>query len=284
MSAMQDLWFGIAINLAVSGACGYWLRQVSRGWPLRFVDVAAVTLGIALVSYIVFAWNRPWLANWLPSSNLIVLGNGLPLFVALLMGLTCRRLRGRPRSRTTAVILLTFTGLGALIRPLLGQAPVCEERWEGEICLQTTPHTCSAASAATILRRAGVFTSEGEMARLCLTRQGTHWAGLFRGLTKKRPDGWRIDVLQAATPDRLRSVSRDEPAILTVELPRDLPAAWAYRQESGWVPGVSHSVVCFGPDGKNHWQIADPANGFEIWTTADLLMLWQGEGFWLTRK
>ena len=104
---MEDLWFGIAINVSVSAACGYAARQWSRQWPLHWVDFAGVVLAVALVSYIAFVWDHPWLASWLPFSNLIVLGNWLPIFAAVLIGLTCRRLRGRPRSRTIAVVLLT---------------------------------------------------------------------------------------------------------------------------------------------------------------------------------
>lgn len=280
---MEDLWFGIAINVSVSAACGYAVRQWSRQWPLFWVDVAGVVLAVALVAYIAFAWDHPWLASCLPFSNLIVLGNWLPIFAAAMSGLTCRRLRGRPRSRTIAVVLLMVVGLGALVRPLFGVAPLCENQWEGAICLQSTSHTCSAASAATALRRLGVLASESEMARLCLTRQGTHWTGLYRGLKKKLPPGWRIELLHTKTLTVLHAVSRDEPAILTVELPRDVPAAWQYRQESGWRPGVSHSVVCLGAEGDDRWLIADPANGLEHWPTKDLLLLWQGDGMRLVR-
>ena len=280
---MEDLWFGIAINLTASCGCGYAVRQLSRQWPLRWVDIVGVVLTIVLVGYIVCVWDHPCLARWLPYSNLIVLGNALPLFASLLAGLSCRRLRGRPQARTTAIVLLTVVGIGALIRPLLGQAPACEERWEGDVCLQTTKHTCSAASAATVLRHIGVATTEAEMARLCLTREGTHWMGLYRGLSKKLSPAWRVEVFDAKSLETLRQVFQNAPAILTVELPRDVPTGWKYRQESGWLPGVSHSVVCLGPDGDDHWRIVDPANGTERWSTTDLLVLWQGHGMRLIR-
>ena len=281
---MEDLWFGIAINVVVSAACGYGIRQWSRHWPLRWVDAAGVVLVVSMVSYIAFVWDHPWLASWLPFSKLIVLGNGLPLVVAMLIGLTCRRLRGRPRTCTAAVVLLMATGLGALVRPLLGQAPVCEERWDGEVCLQSTRYTCSPASATTALRCIGIRTSEAEMAQLCLTRQGTHWMGLYRGLSKKLSRDWRIEVFDAKNLETLRQASPDAPAILTVELPRDVPTNWEYRQESGWLPGVSHSVVCLGSDGDDSWRVVDPANGIEHWSTRDLLVLWQGHGMRLTRR
>jgi hypothetical protein len=280
---MEDLWFGIAINLMVSWSSGYAIRQLSRRWPLRWVDVGGVVLAIMLVGYIACVWDHPWLAKWLPYSNLIVLGNALPLFAALLAGLSCRRLRGRPHTRTSVVVLLTLVGVGALIRPLLGEAPICKEHWEGAVCLQTTKHTCSAASAATMLRYVDVVTTEAEMARLCLTREGTHWMGLYHGLSRKLSPAWQIEVFDAKCLQDLRHVSQNSPAILTVELPRDMPTAWKYRQENGWLPGVSHSVVCLGSDGDDHWRIVDPANGLERWTTADLLVLWQGQGMRLAR-
>lgn len=280
---MEDLWLGIAINLTLSAVCGYSVRQLSRQWPLCWVDFVGMMLAVVLIGYIVCVWDHPCLARWLPYSNLIVLGNALPLFAALLAGLSCRRLRGRPRARYTAVVLLTVVGVGALIRPVLGEAPVCDERWEGDACLQTTKHTCSAASAATALRRVGVVTTEAEMARLCLTRKGTHWMGLYHGLSQKLAPAWRIEVFDAKSLETLRHVSQDAPAILTVELPQDVPAGWEYRQENGWLPGISHSVVCLGPDGDSHWRIVDPANGIERWSTTDLLVLWQGHGMRLTR-
>lgn len=280
---MGDLWIGMAINLTASCLCGCMVRQLSRHWSMQTVDAASTGLIIVLIGYIVFVWDHPCLARWLPYSNLIVLGNALPLFAATLAGLSCRRLRGRPRTQTNAVLLLMIVGVGALIRPLLGTAPICEERWDGDVCLQTTSHTCSAASAATVLRHIGITTSEAEMARLCLTRKGTHWMGLYRGLSQKLTPAWRIEVIEAKNLETLQRTSLNTPAILTVQLPREVPNAWEYRQESGWLPGVSHSVVCFGPDGGDFWLIADPANGLERWTTADLLLLWQGQGMQLTR-
>jgi hypothetical protein len=280
---MGDLWFGIAVNLTVSFVCGSAALQLSRRWTPRGVDTAGVVMAFTLVWYIVAVWDRPCLARWLPYSNLIVLGNAFPLFAAVLAGLSYRRLRGRPRMRATAILLLIVAGVGALIRPLLGTAPVCEQRWDGDVCLQTTKHTCSAAAAATALRCIGVTTSEAEMARLCLTRQGTSWMGLYRGLSQKRAPACQIEVFDMASLETLRLVTPHAPAILTVKLPRDVPAGWEYRQENGWLPGISHSVVCFGPDDGDHWWIADPANGRERWSTSDLLLLWQGQGMRLAR-
>lgn len=275
---MDDLWLGIVINLGVAVGLGFLVRQWSRKWRMREVDFVGLLVVVVLVWYIARMWDHPWQARWLPYSNLIVLGNLLPMFTAILAGLSCRRLRGRPRQCGAVVLLLAIVGGASQVRPLWGQPPRCDQNWDGNVCLQTTPHTCSAASAATVLRQCGVETSEAEMAELCLTRAGTHWMGLYRGLRKKLDPSWQIEVFESQDLETLGQVTPSMPAILTVELPDELPTAWEYRLESGWLPGVSHSVVCLGANRYGDWRIADPATGLEYWTTNDLLMLWRGYG------
>ena len=276
---MNDLILGMSINLIASSVIGLVIRQLSRQWPLRWVDVAGLLVVACLVLYLVYVWDQLWQLRWLPFSNMIVLGNGLPIFISALIGLACRRLKGRPKVRTLAVTMLACVGLGALARPLCGQTPICKDRWEEEVCLQSTPQTCSPAAAATVLRCFGVKTTEGEMASLCLTHTGTHWMGLYRGLRTKLPSNVSVTPLCSASLAELRQASRDQPTILIVSMPREFPTEWEYRAESGWLPGVSHSVVCFGPTANERWLIADPANGLETWSAEEMLILWHGDGF-----
>ena len=96
-------------------------------------------------------------------------------------------------------------GCGRLLAatwPLLGRTPACSERWdELGTCLQTTDYTCSPACAATLLKKYGIAATEQEMAELCLTRRGTSWQGLYRGLKLKTAGtDWDVAGLPAA-PD-----------------------------------------------------------------------------------
>jgi len=52
------------------------------------------------------------------------------------------------------------------------------------VCLQTSSDTCSAAAAVTFLGMYGIKTTEAEVARLALTKQGkgTDRLGLYRAL------------------------------------------------------------------------------------------------------
>lgn len=280
---MDDLILGIAINLIVASLIGFAMRQLSRQWPLCWVDIAGLLVVACLLLYLVYVWDQLWQLRWLPFGNMIVLGNGLPLFISALGGLTCRRLKGRPRVRTFAVSLLAVVAIGSVARPLCGEPPICENKWEGEVCLQSTSMTCSPAAAATVLKCFGIEATEGEMAGLCLTRTGTHWMGLYRGLRKKLPDSISISPLCSASLSELRQASRARPLILIVSLPHEIPSEWEYRTESGWLPGVSHSVVCLGPAANDRWKIADPTNGFETWSTEEMQILWQGSGLRIAR-
>jgi hypothetical protein len=47
--------------------------------------------------------------------------------------------------------------------------PLDDERWQGDACLQSTGATCGPACVATLLKRAGVSTTERAVARACHT-------------------------------------------------------------------------------------------------------------------
>jgi ABC-type bacteriocin/lantibiotic exporter with double-glycine peptidase domain len=168
------------------------------------------------------------------------------------------------------------------VYPLLGEHPSCRDSWSGNVCMQTSRNTCSAASAATLLKFAGIEASESEMAELCLTRRGTTWAGLYRGLKQKTAGtGWDVEIFDA-TIDDLRA-SR-QPVLLSVGLKETPRASEDYVNDWGWVPGQSHSVVLLNFLGRDTVVIGDPAVGRELWSVKDLAVLWQGEGIRLVRN
>src|SRR5262249_50257934 len=148
-------------------------------------------------------------------------------------------------------------------------------------CLQTSRSTCSAASAATLLRAAGIDASEAEMANLCLTRDGTTWAGLYHGLKQKTADTpWDVEIFRG-TLDELKQ-SSGHPALLSVEL-REKHADSGFA-EQGWVAGQAHTVVLFRFVHPTVAVVGDPAIGRELWSAKDLEILWHGEGIRLIRR
>lgn len=275
---MSDLVVGYAAIAA--GAVGVFLLTAwsARRLSPRGIDLLTVLLVAFLFLYIQQVWYRPALAGWLPFSNLIVVGNWLPLFSAAIAGLVWRRTADAPARRSLTITALTGCAILAAVFPLLGNVPQCEDRWDRlGTCLQTTHQTCSAACAATLLKRYGIDATEQEMAELCLTRRGTSWQGLYRGL-KLKTEGtdWDVQVAEC-TADDLASMHAG-PLILSVGLAADAPANTDFTREFGWVPGVNHSVVLEKYERGDAAVISDPSQEMsrEHWDPSTLRTLFRG--------
>jgi hypothetical protein len=272
-----DLVWGIALISALAGAFFLATAALARRLPPRVLAMLAVMVLAALLFYIRSLWYDVRLANWLPFSNLIVVGNWLPLLAAVLAGIVWEKARDCSWRRIGSAGALGCTALYALLYPVLGTAPRCENRWDwmGN-CLQTTDLTCSAASAATLLKAHGIESSEQEMADLCLTRHGTSWQGLYRGLKLKTAGTrWDVQVVACSHGDlpRMRG-----PMIISVGLDSSAARDTDYTREFGWVPGVNHSVILHGFTSFGCAVIADPTQELsrEQWDEEMLRTLWRG--------
>jgi hypothetical protein len=105
------------------------------------------------------------LRSW-PGSEFLVVFLGCAGGVAA--SLIPRRLLGLP---LFAVLVLAVP---PYIKPLVASLPDdwFHERWEGEVCLQSTASTCGPASLTTILRHLGVSTTERQAARAAFSYEG----------------------------------------------------------------------------------------------------------------
>ena len=282
---MQDLYLGLAVMAVLSG-CAFVLGNRLAGghrWGGNGLAIATVLLTLF---YIRFAWDDIRLARLLPFSNLVIVGNWLPLASTFLAGVVWRRIRHW--RRVVGVAALWIAGGYAAATPLLAKPPVCEDNWtpRREACLQTTSATCTPACAATLLSLHGIQVTEGEMARLCLTTsRGTNWTGLFRAL-KLKTHGSRYDVrvLSGSARDLLATLRT--PAILSVGLPMDTRPDSYYRTKWVWNPGEEHSVILLGFSKDGLLQIIDPDDRivFETWHRRDLEVLWRGQGMTLVER
>jgi hypothetical protein len=121
------------------------------------------------------------------------------------------------------------------------------------------------------------------MADLCLTRQGTTWKGIYRGLKLKTSDtAWEVEVFRASVDDLQNGLCA--PAILEMELKPDAFADIRYQTEWGWIPGTPHSVVFLRITERGGFLVADPSVGREEWSAEDLALLWTGEGMRLVPR
>jgi predicted double-glycine peptidase len=105
------------------------------------------------------------LRSWRGSEFLVVF---LGCAVGVAASLIPRTLLGLP---LFAVLVLAVP---PYIKPLVAPLPVdlFHERWEGDVCLQSTASTCGPASVTTILRHLGVRTTEQQAARAAYSYAG----------------------------------------------------------------------------------------------------------------
>lgn len=278
----------LSLILIVALAIGAFVLSVrfcrSRSESVRnAVGLLVILLGGI---YLRFAWDQTFLATLVPNSEMVVLGNWFPIFAAALAGVVWTG-SGEFARRAIPVAMLGVVSVISIASPLSGEKPVCGESWRGGVCLQTTPYTCSPASAATLLRIHGIEATEREMAELCLTRigttqRGTNWMGLFRGLSKKVADSpWRVEVFDVSA--NAKETPPATPAILVARLPVD-SQNHELRDTSGWLPGQAHSVVYLGNLTDDVLIVGDPTVGRELWRRDDLTTLWTGRGLRLVPR
>jgi hypothetical protein len=282
---MTDLAIAFGILAALSVGLFALTAWAARGWGPSACNIAALAVVVLLFVYIHTVWDDVRIAQLLPYSNLIVLGNWLPLFAAAMAGLAWQRAQGQALRQLATVGALFSASAFATAYPLLGTTPECGYRWDNlGTCLQTTEQTCSPAAAAMLLSRHGIPATEQELAELCLTRRGTTWQGLYRGLKlKTQGTAWDVEVCRCEVDELQRLCGT--PALLSVGLDRGSSRDTDYERELGWIPGVSHSVVLERYQ-RDLAVIADPSQESmrEHWDDEMLRTLWRGYAFRLVPR
>jgi len=284
---MTDIYCGMSLMMVLAAASFAATRRAVRGVPLPLCDLLAFFVVVAICAHIRWMWDDIRLAQWLPFSNLIVVGNLYLPLSGILAALAWHRIELSSVRRWMVLLLLLGSSLYATVRPVMGVPPRCEQQWEqttnGRMHFQTTDSTCSAAAAATLLSLYDIQADEQEMAELCLTRDGTTWKGLFRGLLlKTQTSPWNVEVFHSSVDQLLTA---DElPVVLCARLHLDHPHARQYEREWGWIPGTSHSVVVIMRVRPGEYVVHDPVAGKEVWTEDDLRALWSGDGMRLVAR
>lgn len=274
---------GIDLAAAVAGLLAVSILLIITGFfvaqngSAQFANIIALTSVVALLVFGGAIHGSIRLAEWLPLSSVIVLGNWFPLVSALFAGVILgQRTAPLPR-RTASGLLILSLGMYAVATDLMVQTiPPSRSRFRDGICLQTLPETCSPSAAVTLLEQYGIASDEAEMTRLCLTRRrGTPLLGLYRGLKLKTQNTrWDVQVVRGAI-DELRAAP-DQRAVLRVRA--------SCTPARGWLgeTGGEHTVVLLGFTTDGYVNIGDPANQampHTRWTMEKFERRWLGEGF-----
>jgi len=281
---MLDLLWGLIIIVVLSMICFRLALLITSRLPIWSCEVLAV-ITVAFLTYYTFnIRDETWLANYLPFSNIIILGNWYPLMAGFLSGLVWRRLPGKWYRKLPATVLLMGIGIYATVHPLIGDTPVCTNTWQADVCLQTSASTCSPAAVCTVLKSYKIEATEAEMAEKCLTFQrGSLWQGIYRGL-KLKTEGTDYKVIpRNCTVDELKAIPRGQ-LVLSVELKKGTNYDPIYEEKFGWQPGQAHTVAYYGFIDDNTVLIADPSIGWERWSRKDLETLWHGQAFQLVER
>ncbi|MGE0710503.1 MAG: hypothetical protein AB7N76_18130 [Planctomycetota bacterium] len=230
-------------------------------------------------------------ANALPHPELALLCDLSPQLALALLAFALRSERARATRLRIGLLgsaLVACAVWGHELPYLPSRAPLgpaqVDARGPQAVVRQSTPHSCAAAAAATLLRARGLEpdASEAELARDCLTdaRRGTTPLGLLRGLSRHAP-GRRVRYLWPSE-EELGALG---PCVLHVGLSdqvRDPELRRVLRDQCGWPEGVVHAVVCFGFAAGGAGEeprvalIGDPRLGYERWGLSHLRALWHG--------
>ena len=287
MSASSDLILaaiGQLLLAAIAAAIAIAIGVQRKGGKKASVVLAAIA-GTSAIAYALFVRGKPWLADVLPTSAVIVWSD-LTLPLATTAGVGLWPILPKPTARRVFLVLaITFAGAAVTFDPLRRLAvgsPPTTDVWDGEICIQTTPATCGPAALATLLRAHEIDFDEAILARFCLTNSdGSPDLGLWRGLSLATADTEWEPIRLTGEP-----AGFDRPAVITVGLPSNPPPGVnpQYANQWGWQPGVRHVVVLYGTLPGDGYDIGDPAAGRERWDEDAVHVLYRGTAFALRRR
>ena len=290
---MEDLTFAMVFMALMSIGIFFLVRRVLLNASPLILDGTASVLVVLIGVYVRLVWGQLWIVKWIPLASVIVLSNWFPLLLGALAGVLWVRTQSQSfLRRLPAQAILIGGAIWSVVYVIPQTPPVCGSEWieptqfiPFRICRQTTPFTCSAAAAATILVSLGIETSEEDMATLCLTKEGTTWLGLYHGLSiRLRGTPYKAEFFECDV-DELDAVIASHPALLCCQLSDEVDELVPeYSAIKGWKPGVAHSTTLFAHV-SGRFLLGDPSQPEpEIWTEDDMSYLWTGRGLRIVER
>ncbi len=150
--------------------------------------LAAVPAVLLAAYYLHVLDSNVWFYRFRSVRGVELAAAGAGLFAGVLSGATKRfRVFLRPPLLACLVLGIALPHFKPMHQPL--DLNLLSDRWDGDVCRQTTLSTCGPACAATILRHFGVAATEKELAAECHSSAGgTEVWYLARALRKRGLD------------------------------------------------------------------------------------------------
>ncbi len=279
---MTDIYVAMVVMIIFSAIIFYLSLRLVPLFPKKYFFMMPV-IGIIFILLNYLFRNSYFSLKLLPFSNAIVFLNWIFPGSAFLAGLAWGKFTGKKIRTYFYVMFLLAFGFYVSYGHLFKGVPRSGVRIHDGIFMQSSPSSCSAACAATLLCFYGIRATEKEMIKLCLTTvDGTSLAGLYRGLKlKTRGTPYCVKVEKWPLPHLLASKI---PVILQMRFKMKPGMDPRYATEWGWVPGVSHSVIFLGKAPEDKVKIADPSIGRELWSVQGVKDLWHGYVVYLEER
>jgi len=163
---MNPNWLGV-ISAILAFAAFFVVYRITKDIPakkrilLALFSIIAAVPGVSFAAYYAHILPEP---SWYYQFRSITGTELLIVFLGIAGGLVATLL---PR----LLLVLPLLGVAAFsiapfIKPFIGpiSARTLQDKWDGDVCLQSTPSTCGAASTATILKQLGVEVAESDLA------------------------------------------------------------------------------------------------------------------------
>ncbi len=266
IAPMNPNWFGILCAACALLAFFMAYRRAQKLPPKKriFWTLAALLLALPGATFAAYYAHLVPVPAWYYEFRSWRGTEALLIFIGIACGLLAAQVASLARILVLLIVVIFVTV--PFVKPFLGPFAegALQDRWSGEVCLQSTYSTCGAASAATLLRQHGITVSESEIAKEAHSyTSGTEIWYLARAL-RKRGLTTQMHVAPASTSK--------QPG-LPQPLPPSLPA----------VAGVTfghtgHFITLLSQEGDN-FHVGDPLRGSEILTRQALLARYQFTGF-----
>jgi hypothetical protein len=165
------------------------------------------------------------------------------------------------------LLVLPLLGVAAFsivpfIKPFIGpiQSGMLRDNWDGEVCLQSTPSTCGAASTASILKQFGEDVTEAELAAEAHSYAGGTEAWYLARAARSRGFVVDFNFTEGFAPGE------------------GLPAVVGVRLGS-----IGHFISILGQE-DDKFIVGDPLRGRELLSREELLQRYDFTGFHMRIK
>lgn len=259
---MNPNWLGV-ISSILAFAAFFTAYQFTKGKSLKVrmsffvLALIASVPGASFAAYYAHVVPEP---SWYYQFRSITGTELLVVFLGVAGGLVATLL---PR----VFLILPLLGVAAfsiapVIKPFIGpiSADELRDEWDGDICLQSTPSTCGAASSATILKYLDVDASESELAIEAHSYSGGTEAWYLARAIRSRGFDVDFDFSTGFSPEG------------------GLPAVVGVRLGT-----VGHFIAVMGMQG-DRFIVGDPLRGRELLSRKELQQRYVFTGFHMRIK